>query len=136
MKITVETTVNAGLNQVWNAWNTPADITTWNAPGDDWHTTRATVDLREGGKFLSRMEAKDGSAGFDFEGVYTRVEPQKAIEYRMGDGREVQVQFAPSDEGVKVIETFDAENEHTPELQQQGWQAILDNFKQHVEARA
>ena len=134
MKITIETTVNAGLNEVWNAFNSPAEIKQWNSPGGDWHTTRSEVDLREGGKFLARMEAKDGSAGFDFEGVYSRVEPQKAIEYRIGDGREVQVEFVPTSDGVKVTETFDAETQNTPEFQRQGWQAILDNFKQHVEA--
>jgi len=89
MKITVETVVKAKLNKVWDAWNSPADIKQWNAAQDDWHTTRSTVDLREGGKFLSRMEAKDGSEGFDFEGTYTRIVPHKTIEYRMSDGREV-----------------------------------------------
>ncbi len=101
---------------------------------DDWHTTKSSVDLREGGKFMTRMEAKDGSAGFDFEGVYTRVVPKKAIEFRMSDGSEVQVEFAERNGEVLVKETFDAESENTPELQRQGWQAILDNFERHVEA--
>ena len=135
MKITVETTVNAPLSKVWEAWNTPDDITQWNAAGDDWHTTRSTVDLREGGKFLARMEAKDGSSGFDFEGTYSRVDPQKAIEYQMGDGREVKVEFVPRADGVVVKETFDTESENPPEVQRQGWQAILDNFARHVEAK-
>jgi uncharacterized protein YndB with AHSA1/START domain len=136
MKITVETVVNAPLNQVWDAWNNPADIKQWNTAQDDWHTTKSTVDLREGGKFTARMEAKDGSEGFDFEGTYTRVAPKKAIEYRMSDGREVKVEFVERGAGVLVKETFDTENENPPELQRQGWQAILDNFGRHVEAKS
>src|ERR687891_519749 len=128
MKITVETVVNADLNQVWDAWNNPTDIKQWNSAQDDWHTSRSSVDLREGGKFLSRMEAKDGSAGFDFEGTYTRIVPEKVIEYRMSDGREVKVELVEQSGGVLVRTTFDAETENTPELQRQGWQAILDNF--------
>ena|SRR5687768_12987019 len=135
MKITVETVVRAGLNQVWDAWNNPADIKQWNAAQDDWHTTRSTVDLREGGKFVSRMEARDGSEGFDFEGTYTRVVPHQTIEYRMADGREVRVEFVERADGVVVKETFDTETENPPELQRQGWQAILDNFGRHVEAK-
>jgi uncharacterized protein YndB with AHSA1/START domain len=135
MKITVETVVKAKLAKVWDAWNNPADIKQWNTAQEDWHTTKSTVDLREGGKFRSRMEAKDGSEGFDFEGTYTRVVPKKAIEYRMSDGREVQVEFVESPGGVLVRETFDPETENTPELQRQGWQAILDNFGRYVEAK-
>jgi uncharacterized protein YndB with AHSA1/START domain len=121
------------LNTVWEAWNNPDDINQWNAASDDWHTTRSTVDLREGGKLSARMEAKDGSAGFDFEGTYTRVVPQKLVEYRMMDGREVKVQFSEFEDGVRVTETFEAETENELELQRQGWQAILDNFARHVE---
>ena len=135
MKITVETVVKAKLNKVWDVWNNPADIKQWNTAQDDWHTTRSSVDLREGGRFLSRMEAKDGSQGFDFEGTYTRVVPQKAIEYQMSDGRQVQVEFVERDGDVVVKETFDAETENTPELQRAGWQAILYNFQRHVEAK-
>ena len=135
MKITVETLVKRDLNTVWSAWNNPEDIKQWNAASDDWHTPQASVDLREGGKFSSRMEAKDGSAGFDFEGTYTRVLPRKLIEYRMGDGRAVTVGFKPDAGGVLVTETFDAETQNTPELQRQGWQAILNNFAQHVQKR-
>ena len=134
MKITVETTVNAPLDRVWAAWNTPADIERWSTPHESWRTTGSTVDLREGGKFSSRMEAKDGSAGFDFEGEYTRVVPEKAIEYRMGDGREVEIDFAEGPEGVVVTETFDAETENDPEVQRQGWQAIMDSFARYVES--
>jgi uncharacterized protein YndB with AHSA1/START domain len=135
MKITVETVANAPLQQVWDAWNTPADIQQWNTAQDDWHTTRSTVDLREGGRFLARMEARDGSSAFDFEGTYTRVVPHRAIEYRMSDGREVQIEFAERADGVLVKETFDTENENPPEVQRQGWQAILNNFARHVETK-
>jgi uncharacterized protein YndB with AHSA1/START domain len=135
MKISVETLVKAPLDKVWEAWNNPADIKQWNSAQEDWHTTESTVDLREGGKFRSRMEAKDGSEGFDFEGTYTRVVPKQVIEYRMSDGREVMVELDERPGGVLVKETFDAETENTPELQRQGWQAILDNFGRYVEAK-
>jgi uncharacterized protein YndB with AHSA1/START domain len=133
MKIKVETLVRAPLARVWHAWSNPADIVKWNAAQDDWHTTRSSVDLREGGKFSSRMEAKDGSAGFDFEGSYTKVIPQKTIEYLMPDGREVEVLFVQKADGVLVTNVFDAETENAPEIQRQGWQAILDNFGRYVE---
>jgi uncharacterized protein YndB with AHSA1/START domain len=133
VKITVETAVKADLNRAWEAWNNPEDITRWNAASDDWHTPRASVDLREGGKFSARMEARDGSAGFDFEGTYTRVVPRKLIEYRMDDGRKVTVEFSQEAGRVLVRETFDAESQNPPEMQRQGWQAILDNFAKHVE---
>lgn len=135
MKITVETLVKADLDKVWDAWNTPEDIRQWNAAQEDWHTTKSTVDLREGGKFLARMEAKDGSVGFDFEGTYTRVAPKQVIEYRMSDGRAVRVEFVKQAGGILVKETFDAETQNSPELQRTGWQAILDNFGRHVEAK-
>jgi len=114
VKITVETIVKADLTAVWRAWNNPEDITQWNAASNDWHTTKSTVDLREGGTFSSRMEARDGSEGFDFEGTYTRIVPQKLIEYRLGDGRDVEVQFTPTADGVHVRETFEAESENEP----------------------
>jgi uncharacterized protein YndB with AHSA1/START domain len=135
MKITVETLIRAELDAVWNAWNNPDDIRQWNNAQDDWHTTKSTVDLREGGLFTARMEARDGSAGFDFEGSYTRIVPGKVIEYRMSDGREVSVEFAERPGGVLVKETFETESQNPPELQRQGWQAILDNFGRHVEAK-
>jgi uncharacterized protein YndB with AHSA1/START domain len=133
MKITIETVVNASLDWVWHAWNNPDDIKQWNNASDDWHTTRSKVDLREGGKFSARMEARDGSAGFDFEGTYTRIVPRELIEYQMADGRVVEVQFTEGPDGVHVSETFDAETENDPEMQREGWQAILDNFTRHVE---
>ena len=132
MKITVETVVRADPKAVWRVWNNPDDIKQWNAASDDWHTTRSKVDLREGGKFSARMEARDGSQGFDFEGTYTRVVPEKLIEYSMSDGRKVTVEFIPAPGGVRVRETFDAESENPPEFQRQGWQAILDRFAKHV----
>lgn len=135
MKITVETVVKAKLNKVWDAWNNPEDIKQWNSAQEDWHTTQSAVDLREGGKFSARMEAKDGSIGFDFEGTYTRVEPHKTLEYRMSDGREVQIEFIERADGVLVKETFDAETENPAEFQRAGWQAILDNFGRYVEAK-
>jgi uncharacterized protein YndB with AHSA1/START domain len=133
VKITVETQVKANLNTVWDTWNNPDDINQWNAASDDWHTRRSSVDLREGGKFSARMEARDGSAGFDFEGTYTRIVPHQLIEYQMSDGRAVTVQFSEVADGVRVRETFDAETENDPEVQREGWQAILDNFARHVE---
>jgi uncharacterized protein YndB with AHSA1/START domain len=135
MKITVETTIKSDIATVWDAWNNPADIVAWNAASEDWHTTASTVDLREGGKFSARMEARDGSVGFDFEGTYTRVVPHRLIEYRMDDGRQVQVEFAAGKDTIVVRETFDAETENSPDMQRQGWQAILDNFARHVEAK-
>ena len=135
MKITIETLVKADPDTVWEAWNSPDDIMQWNAASDDWHTTRSEVDLREGGQFLSRMEAKDGSFGFDFGGTYTRVVPGKLIAYRMGDGREVETEFIEQQDGVLVRETFDAESQNSPEMQRDGWQSILDNFGRFVAAK-
>jgi uncharacterized protein YndB with AHSA1/START domain len=134
MKITVETTVAAPVEEVWRTWTTPADIVRWNAASDDWHTTKATVDLRVGGTFSSRMEAKDGSMGFDFAGTYTRVVPHERIECEFG-GRVLVVEFVPTAGGTTVRETFDAEETHPPEMQRAGWQAILDRFARHVEKR-
>ncbi len=138
MKITVETTIRAPLEDVWRAWTTPEDIVRWNAASDDWHTVRAAVDLRVGGTFSSRMEAKDGSRGFDFEGAYVEVEPLRRIAYAMSDGRTCVVEFLEEaangpDHRVRMRETFDAESTNPVELQRQGWQAILDSFARHVE---
>jgi uncharacterized protein YndB with AHSA1/START domain len=131
-KITVETKVSAPIEEVWRAWNTPEDIKQWNAASDDWHTTKSAVDLRVGGAFSSRMEAKDGSMGFDFAGTYTRILDQKLIESNLG-GRTLLVEFIPADGGVTVRETFDSEPTHSIEQQRQGWQSILNNFAKHVE---
>ena len=135
MKITIETSVRAPVERVWRAWTTPDDIVRWNAASDDWHTTSATVDLRPGGAFSSRMEAKDGSMGFDFEGTYTEVVAHRRIAYAMADGREVVVEFVPQGAAVLVRETFDPEETNPVEMQRGGWQAILDRFAQHVEAQ-
>jgi len=132
MKITVQTLVRAPVASVWKAYTSPEDIVQWNAASDDWHTTRATVDLRPGGAFCSRMEAKDGSFGFDFEGTYTRIVPNSLIEYAFGD-REASVEFAEGPSGVSVKVTFDGEQTHSVEQQREGWQAILDRFRKHVE---
>jgi uncharacterized protein YndB with AHSA1/START domain len=132
--ITVQTTVNAPVEKVWEYWTSPEHITKWNYASDDWHTTRAENDLRVGGKFLSRMEAKDGSSGFDFEGIYEAVIPNEVIEYSLGDGRKVRVDFIDNGNGTKIVETFDAENVHSEEQQRTGWQNILDNFKRYIEA--
>ena len=132
MKITVETTVRAPMGAVWKAYTSPEDIVQWNAASDDWHTTRASVDLRVGGQFSSRMEAKDGSFGFDFEGTYTQVVPNSLIEYSFGD-REARVEFEEGQDGVTVRVSFDSEETHSIEQQRDGWQAILDRFRRHVE---
>jgi len=134
MKITVTAIVKAPVSIVWSAYTTPDDIKQWNAASDDWHTTKSTVDLREGGAFTSRMEAKDGSFGFDFAGTYTRIVPNEFIEYSLGD-RTGAVEFVTGANGVTVRVTFDAESENPAEQQRQGWQAILNNFAKHVEAR-
>ncbi len=135
MQITVAATVAASIDRVWRAYTRPEDIVAWNAASADWHTTRATVDLRPGGAFSSRMEAKDGSMGFDFAGTYTKIVEHELIEYTFGD-RTARVEFSPAAPGVAVRVTFDAETTHSPEQQKQGWQAILDNFARYVEAKA
>ena len=133
MKITVQTTVAAPIDNVWRAYTTPRDIVRWNAASEDWHTTSATVDLRVGGAFCSRMEAKDGSMGFDFAGTYTKVVDRQLIEYAFGD-RTAKVEFDETPRGVVVRGTFDSEATHSTEQQRDGWQAILNNFARHVEA--
>lgn len=135
MKITVETKVAAPVEEVWRAWNTPEDIKQWNAASDDWHTTKSEVDLREGGSFSSRMEAKNGSMGFDFAGTYTKVVEHKLIESTFG-GRVLTVEFIAENDGVTVRETFDAETTYPEDQQRQGWQAILDSFARYVEAKS
>jgi len=134
MKITVETLVRAPSERVWRAYTTPSDIVQWNAASDDWHTTKSSVDLRVGGEFSSRMEAKDGSFGFDFAGIYTKVIPKQLLEYSFGD-RAAKVEFVEAPDGVNVRVTFEAETTHSIEQQQGGWQAILNNFARHVEGK-
>lgn len=134
MKISVNVLVPAPIEKVWSAYTTPEDIMRWNAASDDWHTTSSTVDLRPGGSFSSRMEAKDGSFGFDFEGVYTQIIEDEFIEYFFGD-RLATVKFDAEDTGVRVTVEFDTEEENSAEDQRAGWQAILDNFSRHVQAK-
>jgi uncharacterized protein YndB with AHSA1/START domain len=135
MKISIETTIKSDLDTVWLAWNNPEDIKQWNAASDDWHTTESTVDLRVGGTFSSRMEAKDWSMGFDFGGTFSKVVENQSIEYSMADGRSVAIKFSLVENGVKVEETFDAESQNAGEQQSQGWQSILNNFAKHVESK-
>ena len=135
MKITIEETVAAPVEAVWTAWTTPADITRWNAASDDWHCPSAEIDLRPGGRFSYRMEARDGSVGFDFAGTFTEVVPNELIELSLGDGRSVTVEFVVEDGAVTVRQSVDAESVHAAEQQRQGWQAILSNFARHTEAK-
>ncbi|WP_462413589.1 SRPBCC family protein [Neobacillus sp. Marseille-QA0830] len=132
-KITVETTVLAPVDKVWEYWTEPAHITKWNNASEDWHTPYAENDLRAGGKFVSRMEAKDGSFGFDFGGIYDEVLSHELIVYTLEDGRKVQITFKGQENRTHVMQTFDAEPENPIEVQHQGWQAILDNFKKYAE---
>ncbi len=133
-KITISTSINATPEKVWEYWTEPKHITIWNTASDDWHCPYAENDLRENGKFRSTMASRDGKMSFDFEGVYSLVKIHKAIHYGMADGREVQVEFSPDGNATWVTETFDAENVHPAELQRNGWQSILNNFKRHVES--
>ncbi|WP_406827222.1 SRPBCC family protein [Pedobacter sp. KACC 23697] len=131
--ITVETTVNAPIEKVWEFWNNPDHMTKWSFASPDWHTPYAENDLKVGGTFKSTMAAKDGSMSFDFAGTYTIVDQHKKIEYTIEDGRKVSIIFEPLNEQTRVIETFDAESTHPIEMQRSGWQAILDNFKKYTE---
>jgi uncharacterized protein YndB with AHSA1/START domain len=131
MKITVETVARAPIAKVWSAYTTPEDIKQWNTASADWHTTAASVDLRVGGAFTSRMEAKDGSVGFDFAGTYTKLIPHQLIEYSFGE-RSGIVEFIPTEQGVTVRVAFDSESTHSIDQQRDGWQAILNNFAKYV----
>lgn len=132
--ITVEATVNAPVEKVWELWTKPEHITKWNNASEDWHTPHAENDLRVGGRFSSRMEAKDGSFAFDFGGVYDEVKINEYIAYTLDDGRKVKISFLANDRATKVTESFEAEDTNPIEMQQEGWQAILDNFKKYTEA--
>ena len=134
MNITIETIVQAPIDKVWRAYTSPEDIIQWNAASEDWHTTSSSVELRVGGRFSSRMEAKDGSFGFDFAGTYTKIIPNELIEYEFFN-RSASVEFIQIQDGVKVRITFVAETEHSIEEQGNGWQAILDKFARHVEGK-
>jgi uncharacterized protein YndB with AHSA1/START domain len=134
IRVTIEATVQAPVESVWKYWTEPKHITKWNNASDDWHTPIAENDLRVGGKFLSRMEAKDGSFGFDFSGVYDEVKINEGISYTLDDGRKVNNTFISQDNETKIISIFDTENTNPIELQKDGWQAILDNFKKYAES--
>lgn len=133
-KITIEASVKAPVEKVWKMWSNPEDIKKWNSASDDWHTPHAENDLRTGGKFSSRMEAKDGSFGFDFGGVYDEVKDHETIAYTMADDRKVKITFKANGGETHIVQTFDAESQNPVEMQRDGWQAILDNFKKYAEA--
>jgi uncharacterized protein YndB with AHSA1/START domain len=132
-QITVKSEVNAPVVMVWKMWTEPRHIERWNNASSDWHTPKAENDLRAGGRFLSRMEARDGSVGFDFSGTYNKVESNQSIEYTLDDDRKVLILFIPNGNITEIIETFEAENVYPAEMQQAGWQSILNNFKKYVE---
>ena len=131
--ISIQAIIEAPIKKVWHHWTSPDSIKAWNQASDDWHTTRAENDLRKGGRFMSRMEAKDGSFGFDFEGIYDEVKTHELISYSLGDNRTVKIVFTNLGQQTRVDETFDAENTNPIEMQRNGWQAILNNFKKFVE---
>ncbi|MEO5501793.1 MAG: SRPBCC family protein [Ginsengibacter sp.] len=131
--ITIETTINAPVEKVWKCWTTPEDIMKWNNASPDWHTPSVKNDLRKGGKFIARMEAKDGSMGFDFAGTYDEVSLNKNISFTLEDNRKVTVIFSSSANSTRLVESFETESTNSEELQRTGWQSILDNFKKYVE---
>ena len=133
--ITIQADIQAPVKKVWELYTAPKHVTQWNQASDDWHTTRAENDLKPGGRFNYRMEAKDGSSGFDFWGTYDKIKSNELIEYTLGDGRKVKVTFTEKKNGSRVGTTFDPESIHSIEMQRNGWQAILDNFKKFVEER-
>jgi uncharacterized protein YndB with AHSA1/START domain len=133
-KITVETTVDVPISRAWEVFTKPEHITQWNFASDEWHCPRAENDLKPGGRLVWRMEAKDGSAGFDFTGVYEEVNPNQRIIFRIDDGRQVTIDFKEVNGKTILTETFEAEGTHSLEMQKSGWQAILDNFKKHAES--
>lgn len=136
MRLSIETEVEASPATVWVAWVTPEDITSWNFALDEWCCPKAEINLEVGGKFNYRMEAKDGSIGFDFEGTFTKVTPNESIHFELDDKRVVMVDFMETANGVRVVETFEAEDENLAEQQRQGWQSILNNFKKHVQSKS
>lgn len=134
--LTIEALIQCPVEKVWAYWTEPEHITQWNTASEDWHTPRAENDLRVGGSFSSRMEAKDGSFGFDFGGIYDNVRTNEHIAYTIGDGRQVKIDFTQEGSATRVVESFEAEGSNPPEMQQAGWQSILDNFKKYAEAHA
>lgn len=134
--IEVQVNVEASLDKVWQCWNGPEHIVNWNFASDDWCAPKAVVDLKPGGQFVCRMESKDGTMGFDFKGIYNVIKPMELIEYTLEDDRTVRIEFKENESGVQLIEKFEAEHENSVELQQFGWQAILNNFKHYVESNS
>jgi len=134
--LTIESTIDAPVEKVWECWTAPQHITQWCSASDEWHAPKAENDLREGGRFVTRMEAKDGSMGFDFGGTYDAVRPNEYLEYTLDDARKVTIRFERNGNQTKVVESFETENENPVEMQQMGWQSILDNFKKHAESNA
>ncbi|HMS65622.1 MAG TPA: SRPBCC family protein [Ignavibacteria bacterium] len=132
--IVIEALIKAPIEKIWDNWTGPEHIVNWNNASDDWHTTRAENDLKVGGKFNSHMAAKDGSMGFDFEGVYTEVKKNECIEYILGDDRKVKIEFIKEGDKYRIREAFEAESSNPVEMQRDGWQAILDNFKKYTES--
>ena len=133
-KITVTTIVNAPMAKIWQYWTNPEHIVKWNSASSDWHTTKSENDLRTGGRFVARMEAKDGSFGFDFGGTYTAIKENKSIAYTLDDERKVAIIFDTNGDSTTITETFETESENPAETQRGGWQAIMDNFKKYTEA--
>ena len=133
--ITVEVNVDAGIEKVWDYWTLPEHIEHWNFASDDWECPFAENDLMPGGAFSYKMAAKDGSMEFQFEGIYDEVIPHELIQYTLGDGRKVRVEFQSKGKTTHVIETFEPEEVNTLELQRTGWQAILDNFRKYLEEK-
>nr|WP_315231735.1 SRPBCC family protein [uncultured Flavobacterium sp.] len=131
--ITVQSTINASIEKIWELWTAPEHVMKWNNASEDWHTPFAENDLKVGGKFKYTMASTDGTMRFDFEGIYTNVVNPSLIEYEIADGRKVKIVFEKDAEGIKVIESFDPETVNPEEMQKNGWQAILDNFKKYVE---
>ena len=132
-KIIIKANINGSIDKIWKLWTDPEHIKKWSMASDDWHTTHSENDLRKGGKFLSRMEAIDGSMGFDFYGIYDEVSDKRLIAYTLGDGRKVEINFNDKGRSVEVVQTFDPESENPVDMQREGWQAILNNFKNYVE---
>lgn len=132
-KVTIQAVIQAPVDKVWRCWTEPEHITKWSQASDDWHAPRAENDLRVGGTFVTRMEAKDGSMGFDFGGTYDVVKLHEEIAYTLGDGRKVDITFTARGVETEVVQVFEAESSQPVEFQQAGWQAILNNFKKYVE---
>ncbi|UWX55342.1 SRPBCC family protein [Maribacter litopenaei] len=132
--IEISTVVDSSIEKAWTYWTKPEHIQNWNFASPDWHCPKAESELKEGGRFSSRMEAKDGSMGFDFGGHYTKIVPNSTLEYTLDDGREVSIKFSENNGKTKIVETFEPENQNPLDLQRQGWHAILNNFKNYVES--